>query len=209
VAASAGEKVTARAGSPQLRKHASAYAVPHPFFAAQDNFQPQAHLMTSKQRLQQQQQRSNQQARQQKRASIRQLWSLLRQQVCDSRPNVNRCTSCLVFLFLVQVFLGMAASSVPVRKDVPNVKEDLDSAGVRFVYFSAQNMKRSKPVAEKIGIPFDWNCAISLRELEGGTGAHDPHRHISNYADWDVLGKTALFDIVKLFSSSLLRRTFC
>jgi hypothetical protein len=83
------------------------------------------------------------------------------------------------------VFLGMAASSVPVRKDVPNVKEDLDSAGVRFVYFSAQNMKRSKPVAEKLGIPFDWNCAISLRELDG---THDPHRHISNYADWDVLG---------------------
>lgn len=82
----------------------------------------------------------------------------------------------------------MAASSVPVRKDVPNTKEDLDSAGVRFVYFSAQNMKRSKPVAEKIGIPFDWNCAISLRELEGGT-EQDPHRHISNYADWDVLGK--------------------
>lgn len=81
----------------------------------------------------------------------------------------------------------MAASSVPVRKDVPNTKEDLDSAGVRFVYFSAQNMKRSKPVAEKIGIPFDWNCAISLRELEGDT-AQDPHRHISNYADWDVLG---------------------
>lgn len=85
----------------------------------------------------------------------------------------------------------MAASSVPVRKDVPNIKEDLDSAGVRFVYFSAQNMKRSKPVAEKIGIPFDWNCAISLRELEGGT-EQDPHRHISNYADWDVLGKPAL-----------------
>ena len=67
------------------------------------------------------------------------------------------------------------------------MKEDLDTAGVRFVYFSAQNMKRSKPVAERIGIPFDWNCAISLRELEGGT-AQDPHRHISNYADWDVLG---------------------
>jgi hypothetical protein len=95
----------------------------------------------------------------------------------------------MAFPFYAQVFLGMAASSVPVRKDVPNVKEDLDSAGVRFVYFSAQNMKRSKPVAEKIGIPFDWNCAISLRELEGGT-AQDPHRHISNYADWDVLGES-------------------
>ena len=107
--------------------------------------------------------------------------------------------SCVQFTFIVrQVFLGMAASSVPVRKDVPNTKEDLDSAGVRFVYFSAQNMKRSKPVAEKIGIPFDWNCAISLRELEGGT-EQDPHRHISNYADWDVLGvfldSTSLYQI--------------
>lgn len=90
-----------------------------------------------------------------------------------------------------KVFLGMAASSVPVRKDVPNTKEDLDAAGVRFVYFSAQNMKRSKPVAGKIGIPFDWNCAISLRELQDGA-QEDPHRHISNYADWDVLGKFAL-----------------
>lgn len=48
-------------------------------------------------------------------------------------------------------------------------------------------MKRSKPVAEKIGIPFDWNCAISLRELDAND-IHDPHRHISKYADWDVLG---------------------
>jgi magnesium-transporting ATPase (P-type) len=82
----------------------------------------------------------------------------------------------------------MVASSVPVRRDVNNTKEDLDTAGIRFVYFSAQNMKRSKPVAEKIGIPFDWNCAISLRNLET-SDKPDPHRHISNYADWDVLAR--------------------
>jgi hypothetical protein len=99
-----------------------------------------------------------------KHSALRQLWSLLRQ----------------------QIFLGMAASSVPVRKDVPNSKEDLEVAGIRFVYFSAQNMKRSKPVAEKLGIAFDWNCAISLRSIEDG---HDPHRHISSYADWDVMGQ--------------------
>jgi hypothetical protein len=33
-------------------------------------------------------------------------------------------------------------------------------------------MKRSKPIAEKIGISFDWNCAISLRDLEGRFPAH-------------------------------------
>jgi hypothetical protein len=49
-------------------------------------------------------------------------------------------------------------------------------------------MKRSKPIAEKIGIAFDWNCAISLRDLEN-PDENDPHRHISSYADWDVIGK--------------------
>jgi hypothetical protein len=109
--------------------------------------------------------RESSRQKQSKRLALRQLWSLMRQ----------------------QIFLGMVASSVPVKKDVPNTKEDLDAAGIRFVYFSPQNMKRSKSVAEKIGIPFDWNCAISLRELD--SEQHDPHRHISNYADWDVLGK--------------------
>ena len=152
-----------------------------------------------------------------------------------------------------QVFLGMAASSVPVRKEVPELMEDLTAAGVRFVYFSPRNMRRSKPIAEKIGITLDWNCAISLRalgstepeetsdeamvdleldsqdEVPGGREAihmdggeegdvelglvkqikeekhcrniesdeefvegseeeplRDPHRYISQYADWDV-----------------------
>lgn len=65
-----------------------------------------------------------------------------------------------------QVFLGLAASSVPVKPEAPNLMENLSSAGVRFVYFSPRNMRRSKPVAEKIGIQFDWNCAISLRKLD-------------------------------------------
>ena len=84
-----------------------------------------------------------------------------------------------------QIFLGMAASSVPIKAEVPDVMEDLTRSGVRFVYFSARNMRRSKPVAEKIGIQFDWNCAISLRDLDA-SDEHDPHRYISQYADWDV-----------------------
>jgi hypothetical protein len=110
--------------------------------------------------------RNNVLQKQRRRAALKELWTLMRQ----------------------QIFLGMVASSVPVRRDVNNTKEDLDTAGIRFVYFSAQNMKRSKPVAEKIGIPFDWNCAISLRNLET-SDKPDPHRHISNYADWDVLAR--------------------
>ena len=71
---------------------------------------------------------------------------------------------------------------------MPNLKEELTQAGVRFVYFSSRNMRRSKPVAEKIGLQFDWNCAISLRALDG-VSSRDPHRYISQYADWDVLAR--------------------
>lgn len=87
-----------------------------------------------------------------------------------------------------QVFLGMAASSVPIKTEVADFREELTKAGIRFVYFSPRNMRRSKSVAEKLGIQFDWNCAISLRALDEQE-AHDPHRAISNYGDWDVHAK--------------------
>jgi hypothetical protein len=76
-----------------------------------------------------------------------------------------------------QVFLGMAASCAPVKTEVADFREELTSAGIRFVYFSPRNMRRSKSAAEKLGIQFDWNCAISLRALDGQE-AHDPHRAI-------------------------------
>lgn len=45
---------------------------------------------------------------------------------------------------LSQVFLGMAASFVPPKRDIVALIEDVEAAGVRFVYFSPRNMKRSK-----------------------------------------------------------------
>mmetsp|Transcript_18612 Transcript_18612/g.37301 ORF Transcript_18612/g.37301 Transcript_18612/m.37301 type:complete len:448 (+) Transcript_18612:2098-3441(+) len=59
--------------------------------------------------------------------------------------------------------------------------------GVRFVYFSPRNMRRSKELASKLGLEMGWNCAISLRPLHGQE--HDEHRMISSYADWDVNAK--------------------
>lgn len=87
-----------------------------------------------------------------------------------------------------QVLLGMAASSVPIKTEVADFREELTKAGIRFVYFSPRNMRRSKSVAEKLGIQFDWNCAISLRALDDQE-VYDPHRAISNYGDWDVHAK--------------------
>lgn len=83
-----------------------------------------------------------------------------------------------------QIFLGMVAAGVQPKKGIPDFIEDLTACGIRFVYFSPRNMRRSKLLAEKMGIETDWNCAISLRPLD--SDGPDPHRMTSNYSDWDV-----------------------
>lgn len=83
-----------------------------------------------------------------------------------------------------QIFLGMVATGIQPKKSIPDLIEDLDACGIRFVYFSPRNMRRSKLLAEKMGIETDWNCAISLRSL--ATDGPDPHRMTSTYSDWDV-----------------------
>ncbi|KAG1705284.1 hypothetical protein DVH05_004215 [Phytophthora capsici] len=83
-----------------------------------------------------------------------------------------------------QIFLGMVATGVQPKQHTPDFIEDLNACGIRFVYFSPRNMRRSKLLAEKMGIETDWNCAISLRSLE--SDGPDPHRMTSNYSDWDV-----------------------
>jgi hypothetical protein len=48
-------------------------------------------------------------------------------------------------------------------------------------------MRLTKEIASQMGIDVAWNCAISLRPLD--YGEEDPHRMVSNYADWDVNAK--------------------
>ena len=45
----------------------------------------------------------------------------------------------------------MVASSVPPRPGAASLAESARRAGVRFVYFSPRNMRRSKALAEKVG----------------------------------------------------------
>ncbi len=86
-----------------------------------------------------------------------------------------------------QIFLGLLGSSVSPRKDTTALIEDCTDAGVRFVYFSPRNMRRTKELASQMGIDVAWNCAISLRPLDGEDT--DEHRMTSDYADWDVNAK--------------------
>lgn len=86
-----------------------------------------------------------------------------------------------------QIFLGVLGSPVIPRQETERLLSTLQDAGVRFVYFSPRNMRLTKEIASQMGIDVAWNCAISLRPLDHGE--EDPHRMVSNYADWDVNAK--------------------
>ncbi|GMH87441.1 hypothetical protein TrST_g12955 [Triparma strigata] len=86
-----------------------------------------------------------------------------------------------------QVFLGLLGSTSGPRRFIAPFIRKCNHSGVRFVYFSPRNMRRSKELASKLGLEMGWNCAISLRSLHGQE--HDEHRMISSYADWDVNAK--------------------
>ncbi|DAZ96126.1 TPA: hypothetical protein N0F65_008705 [Lagenidium giganteum] len=88
------------------------------------------------------------------------------------------------YLLVTLKFRSRPSARVQPKRTIPDFIEDLTASGIRFVYFSPRNMRRSKLLAEKMGIETDWNCAISLRPLD--SDRPDPHRMTSNYSDWDV-----------------------
>ncbi|XP_046693234.1 transmembrane protein 94-like [Silurus meridionalis] len=62
-----------------------------------------------------------------------------------------------------QVFLGLVSSQYQARPDMVRLISGLDSACIRFVYFSNEEEVRSKVFAEKMGLETGWNCHISLQ----------------------------------------------
>jgi len=64
-----------------------------------------------------------------------------------------------------QVFIGLVGSREQPRSSLVGLIEDLDAAGIRFVYFSARNSRRSLVLADKMGLETDWNTAVSLKEV--------------------------------------------
>ena len=68
-------------------------------------------------------------------------------------------------------------------KEIEHLIDSCAKTGVRSVYFSPPNMRRTKELATQMGINFAWSCAISLRPLEEGT---DDSFRMIGYADWDV-----------------------
>lgn len=81
-----------------------------------------------------------------------------------------------------QIFLGLLGSSVNPRKYIAQLIEEYENAGVRFVYFSARNMRRTKEVASEMGIDVSWNSAISLHPLDE---KEDHEYHKNKYGEDD------------------------
>lgn len=61
-----------------------------------------------------------------------------------------------------QVFLGIVSLQFQPKADIVHLIEDLESTGIRFVYFTNENELRGKVFAEKLGLEAGWNCHISL-----------------------------------------------
>lgn len=81
------------------------------------------------------------------------------------RSNKTRAlTAEMVFnnLQCSQVFLGLVCLQFRPKQDVVSLIEDLYTAGIRFVQFTAENELRGKIFAQKMGLEVDWNCFISL-----------------------------------------------
>ncbi|TRY64396.1 hypothetical protein DNTS_017093 [Danionella cerebrum] len=62
-----------------------------------------------------------------------------------------------------QIFLALVSSQFQALPDVVRLISGLDSACIRFVYFSREEEVRSKVFAEKMGLETGWNCHISLQ----------------------------------------------
>ncbi|RKP15426.1 hypothetical protein BJ684DRAFT_14315 [Piptocephalis cylindrospora] len=70
------------------------------------------------------------------------------------------------------VFLGFVVFCDVIKPDVCDFLQDLGVAGIRFVYFSPFEERRSKAFADRLGLETDWNTCIRLRDPTAGS-AHD------------------------------------
>ena len=67
-----------------------------------------------------------------------------------------------------QIFIGMITLQHKAKQDIPPLVEDLNNAGIRFVYFSEENEIKSRVFAERLGLETGWNCHISFCERSFG-----------------------------------------
>ncbi|EKF28650.1 hypothetical protein MOQ_007594 [Trypanosoma cruzi marinkellei] len=70
------------------------------------------------------------------------------------------------------VFLALVGLRDSTRPNVESAMTLLDEAGIRCMYFCAENERRTKSLGNRLGLETDWNCCISLKK-----GAVELDRH--------------------------------
>ncbi|RKP05825.1 hypothetical protein THASP1DRAFT_32342 [Thamnocephalis sphaerospora] len=65
-----------------------------------------------------------------------------------------------------QIFLGMVTLSLQPKMDVRDFIEDLNTAGIRFVYFAPQTEQECKAFGDRVGLETDWNSCILLSSAD-------------------------------------------
>ena len=66
-----------------------------------------------------------------------------------------------------QILLGMTASRKQPKEAMTSVIEDLDAAGVRFVFFSPRQFRRAQILPGQMGLETGWNSSISIQDRPG------------------------------------------
>ena len=74
-----------------------------------------------------------------------------------------------------QIFLGLLGSAVIPRKEVEPLINDVTAAGIRFVYFSPRNMRRTKELASQMGIDVAWWVFRCFMPIFGSPAKHMRH----------------------------------
>lgn len=80
--------------------------------------------------------------------------------------------------------VGILGLSFEPKEDISAFIDDLEQAGIRFVYFSPLDQKSTKAFGDRLGLETDWNSCILLNEPKYlGNGTAFPVRGYSDRSD--------------------------
>lgn len=80
-----------------------------------------------------------------------------------------------------QIFTGMLGSPDLPKPEIASLVDTLWTCGIRFVYFSPRDTRKTRKIAEKLGLDTDWNTSISLSSVQQDDIAGDV-----NVAAWEL-----------------------
>lgn len=82
------------------------------------------------------------------------------------------------------VLVGILGLSFEPKEDISAFIDDLEQAGIRFVYFSPHDQKSTKAFGDRLGLETDWNSCILLNEPNyNENGKSFPSRGYSDRSD--------------------------